>query len=165
MRTQCGHEIPSYASSLKCLRNFLFLKCFWSRRADSNRRPANYELVSAGFQGRPPASTDVYGARVRIAVRFHGRPPRLWASAAVAVTVAVKVAVRGGEPCGTGPAHRNPFWTPDAGSVRRDPGRSAALLAHRVGKARRGGAARISGRGRPVRHPLPGAATLARDLN
>ena len=80
MRTQCGHEIPRCASPLKSLCKLSFLKGFWSRRADSNRRPADYELVSAGFQGRPltytvqgvgaaPDSTDVHPAS--------GRPPPL----------------------------------------------------------------------------------------
>ena len=68
----------------------------WSRRAGSNRRPADYELVAAGFQGRPPASVNVYGARAWRRARFHGRPLLLWASAPVAVTVAVKVTIRGG---------------------------------------------------------------------
>jgi hypothetical protein len=94
MRTQCGHEIPRCASPPKRLCKFSFLIGFWSRRAGSNRRPADYELVSPGLHRRPPASVNVYGARGWGRAGFHQRPPRLWASTAVAVTVAVKVAVR-----------------------------------------------------------------------
>jgi hypothetical protein len=77
---------------LLALRIHVFRGAFLGGDSQKELHADDYELVSAGFQWRPPASVNVYGARGWGRAGFHGRPPRLWASAAVAVTVAVKFA-------------------------------------------------------------------------
>jgi hypothetical protein len=47
IRTQCGHEIPRFVRPLKRLCKFPIFMAFCSRRADSNRRPADTEEARA----------------------------------------------------------------------------------------------------------------------
>jgi len=64
----------------------------WSRRPDSNRRPADYESLSPSFRGRPRASIVVHRRGLGRIARFRGRPPR--AQSSIPVVVALLSAAR-----------------------------------------------------------------------